>query len=79
MPVGMTYYGPFDMEGWCVQLASDPARLYALMERALEQALARAESFYDAVGAHMDTVSGLGDDVAFQAGMTISPADYGRY
>jgi uroporphyrinogen decarboxylase len=79
MPIGMTYYGPFDLAGWCVQLASDPARLYALMERALEQALARAEPFYDAVGAHMDTVYGLGDDVASQTGMWMSPADYRRY
>ena len=79
MPVTGTSSGLLDFASWCVELATQPELLCRLMDRYLEHAFAHAESFYGAVGRHMDVVYGLGDDVAQHTGMWMSPADYRRY
>lgn len=79
MPVTGTSQGALDFTSWCMALAAQPDLLCDLMDRYLEHAFAGAESFYRAVGDHMDMVYGLGDDVASHAAMWMSPADYRRY
>jgi uroporphyrinogen decarboxylase len=49
------------------------------MDRYLAHSYAAAESFYRAVGEQPDMVYGLGDDVASQAALWMSPAHYRRY
>lgn len=79
MPVTGTAGGYLDFTSWCIEFASQPKLLCKLMDRYLEHAFARAESFYAAVGEYADVVYGLGDDVASQTGMWMSPEDYRRY
>ena len=79
MPFTGTSFGHLDFTRWCLEFATQPALICALMDRALEHAYAEAESFYAAIGGHMDLVYGLGDDVASHTAMWMSPADYRRY
>jgi len=79
MPVTGTSGGPLSLEQWMLEFASQPDQLCRLMDRYLEQAFAWAESFYTAVGPVMDMVYGLGDDVASQLALWMSPNDYRRY
>jgi len=79
MPFTFTGFGILDFTRWCLELASAPDLLCDLMDRSMEHCMAGAESFYTAVGAHMDMVYGLGDDVASHTAMWMSPADYRRY
>ena len=79
MPVTGTCGGYLDFTSWCMELAAQPELLCELMDRHIEYAYARAESFYEAVGKYTDLVYGIGDDVASHTGMWMSPADYRRY
>jgi len=79
MPVTGTSANVLDFTSWCMALATEPELLCKLMDRYLEHAYARAESFYTAVGTKMDLVYGLGDDVAMHMGLWMSPQDYRRY
>lgn len=79
MPVTGTCGGFLDFTSWCTELAAQPNMLCRLMDRYLEHAFSRAESFYSAVGTFADTVYGIGDDVASHTGMWMSPEDYRRY
>ena len=79
MPVTGTSGGYLDFTSWCMELASQPKLLCELMDRYLDHAFARAESFYNAVGGCADTVYGIGDDVASHTGMWMSPKDYRRF
>jgi uroporphyrinogen decarboxylase len=79
MPVTGTAGGILDFSSWCLELATQPDLLCRLMDRYLEHAFASAESFYRAIGDEPDVVYGLGDDVASQAAMWMSPVDYRRH
>lgn len=79
MPVTGTCGGYLDFTSWCMELASQPELLCELMDRQIEYAYARAESFYEAVGDYFDLVYGIGDDVSSHTGMWMSPEDYRRY
>ena len=79
MPVTGTCGGYLDFTSWCLELATQPKLICALMDRYLEHAFAHAESFYRAVGDRLDTVYGIGDDVATHTGMWMSPTDYRRF
>lgn len=79
MPVTGTSMGILDPSGWCMALATEPNLLCELMDRFLAQRFADAESFYGAVGDLPDMVFGIGDDVACQAALWMSPEHYRRY
>jgi len=79
MPVTGTSMGILDLGGWCEALATEPELLCELMDRLVDRRLAEVESIYAAVGDRADMVFGLGDDVASQAALWMSPEHYRRY
>ena len=79
MPVTGTAGDYLNFTSWCLEFAEHPTIVCELMDRYLEHAYTHAESFYRAIGKHADLVYGLGDDVASQSGMWMSPEDYRRY
>lgn len=79
MPVTGTSIGILDTAGWCMALATQPDLLCELMDRFLARCFADAESFYGAIGDMPDMVYGIGDDVASQAALWMSPRHYRQY
>lgn len=79
MPVTGTSMGLLDPGGWCEALATEPELLCELMDRLVARRFAEVESIYAAVGGRADMVFGLGDDVASQTGLWMSPEHYRRY
>lgn len=79
MPVTGTSIGILDTAGWCIALATQPDLLCELMDRFLARCFSEAESFYGAIGDLPDMVYGIGDDVASQAALWMSPGHYRRY
>ena len=79
MPVTGTSMGILDPAGWCMALALEPNLLCELMDRLVARRLGEVESIYAAIGDRADMVFGIGDDVASQAGMWMSPEHYRRY
>ncbi|MCY2929979.1 MAG: hypothetical protein NTV86_10880 [Planctomycetota bacterium] len=79
MPVTGTSMGILDPAGWCTALATEPELLCELMDRLVDRRLGEVESIYAAVGDRADVVFGLGDDVASQAALWMSPEHYRRY
>ncbi|MEI7836501.1 MAG: uroporphyrinogen decarboxylase family protein [Planctomycetota bacterium] len=79
MPVTGTSMGILDPGGWCLALATEPELLCELMDRLVDRRLAEVESIYAAVGGRADMVFGIGDDVASQTGLWMSPEHYRRY
>lgn len=79
MPVTGTSMGILDPAGWCMALALEPELLCELMDRLVARRFAEVESIYAAIGDRADMVFGLGDDVASQAALWMSPEHYRRY
>jgi len=79
MPVTITTTGPLSWQSWCTEFALEPTLVCRLMDAYLEHAFAYAESFYAAIGAFADVVLAVGDDMATQTGMWMSPADYRKH
>jgi uroporphyrinogen decarboxylase len=79
MPVTGTSVNILDFTNWCMTFAEDPDLVCRLMDHYLEHLYARAESFYAAVGDSMDLNYGIGDDVAQQGGLWMSPKAYRKY
>ncbi len=79
MPVTGTSMGILDPAGWCMALALEPGLLCELMDRLVARRFGEVESIYAAVGDRADMVFGIGDDVASQAALWMSPEHYRRY
>jgi uroporphyrinogen decarboxylase len=79
MPVTGTSVNILDFTNWCMTFAEDPDLVCRLMDRCVEHLYTRAESFYAAVGDSMDLNYGIGDDVAQQSGLWMSPKAYRKY
>ena len=79
MPVTGTSMGILDPAGWCMALALEPKLLCELMDRLVARRFGEVESIYAAIGDRADMVFGIGDDVASQTGLWLSPEHYRRY
>jgi uroporphyrinogen decarboxylase len=79
MPHCFTGFGTLSFERWALESVLNPELICRLMDAMLEHFFAGGESFYNAAGADMDLVYGLGDDVATHTNMWMSPADYRRF
>lgn len=79
MPVTGTNGNILDFTSWCLAFSEDPDLVCRLMDACLEHLYSGAESYYEAVGGLMDLNYGIGDDVAQQNGLWMSPRAYRKY
>lgn len=78
-PVTGTSGNILDFTSWCLALAENPELVCRLMDALLQQLYAGAEPYYAAVGGLMDLNYAIGDDVAQQSGLWMSPQAYHEY
>lgn len=67
-------------DDWFIHLATNPPFVDAIMEKLLEQSLARAEALFAALGPDdIDIAICTTDDLGMQSGLLISPEQYRRF
>lgn len=79
MPVTGTSTGFLNFEQWALEFASQPETVCYLMDRFLEYLYVQSEPFYQALGDCVDVQYAIGDDLASQLALWVSPTSYRKY